>query len=700
MIFGRQGGSTVTGNYFDGSAHAVAQAGHVEGGIHFYAPSRPAEHPPRQVPQPTRSYTNNERQLRAITEAVRFAESGDEAPRVVVVRGPVGGGKSETAFRWVAEHGGEFAGRFYARLSGTDGESGAESEALREFLIAVGYTAAEIPATVQGRSNFFRSWSSGKNVVVVVDDAVTAAQVRWFLPGEGRSVVLVTEAGPLGALRQREKAAFVELDPLSPESSRLLLRRILPADDPRPESEPENVDALVDRCEGSTLALCVAGALLADRPQRPVDWLVRELAREDRRLAVLSRDESLSMTAVLNTAVDRLDERARLLYAAFGQHPGSGDVGVPAFVAALGEGEDDVRDGLDRLVDARLVQEGAQGRFFVDGLVRAHARRLGADPAVRAGFLRFYLDMALPAGNAVMPQRGWLERIWPDLDLTGSVSAPEAWLEAERANLRAVAGLLREDGDAEVCRLAVALWPFHERAKHLDDMDAVNEHAVAVADHGHPFAAGLALVQRGFAFRHRGEWDKAAELFARAERIAHEQELPDLRATAVESLGIARREQGDREASRELLRRNLDMAAEIDDQRRTALAKMHLGAVEHPEAAVALLDEAIEGFRSLSKPDVHNEHKSLLWRGIRSVELHRLEQANTDLRAALRHMTEENRQFEIAQIHHALGVRAVAAGAQAEAREHLELAESIHRSWGFLDQAERILAELGELRSE
>ncbi|GAB2663171.1 hypothetical protein GCM10027271_22210 [Saccharopolyspora gloriosae] len=684
----------MTGNSFDGSAHAVAQAGHVEGGIHFYAPSRPAEHPPRQVPQPTRSYTNNERQLRAITEAVRFAESGDAAPRVVVVRGPLGGGKSETAFRWVADHGGEFAGRFYARLSGTDGESGAESEALRDFLIAVGYTASEIPATVQGRSNFFRSWSTGKNVVVVVDDAVTAAQVRWFLPGEGRSVVLVTEAGPLGALRQREKAAYVELDPLSPESARLLLQRILPADDPRPEAEPENVDALVERCEGSTLALCVAGALLADRPQRPVDRLVRELAREDRRLAVLSRDESLSVTAVLNTAVDRLDDRDRLLYAAFGRHPGSGDVGVPAFVAALGASEDDVRDGLDRLVDARLVQEGARGRFFVDGLVRAHARRLGTDPAVRARFLRFYVDTAVPAGNAVMPQRGWLQRLWPDLDLTGSVSEPEAWLEAERANLRAVAGLLHDDGDAEVCRLAVALWPFHERAKHLDDMDAVNEHAVAVADdHGHPFAAGLALVQRGFAFRHRGERDKAAELFARAERIAREQDLPELAATAVESLGIARREQGDRDASRELLRHNLALAAEIDDQRRTSLAKMHLGSVEHPDAAVALLGEAVEGFRSLPEPDVHNEHKSLLWRGIRAVELGHPEQAQADLHAALRHMTGENRHFEIAQIHHALGARAVAADAPDEAREHFERAASIYRTWGFLDQAEQVLAE-------
>ncbi|MBK0869094.1 tetratricopeptide repeat protein [Saccharopolyspora sp. HNM0986] len=690
----------MTRNDFEGSADAVVQAGHVEGGIHFSLPSRPAPHPPRQIRPATRNYTNNERQLREITEAARFTgEPGGEAPRLIVLRGAAGGGKSETAFQWAGEHHEDFPdGHFYARLSGAAGESGSESECLRDFLIAVGYAVNEIPETLQGRANYFRSWSTGKRVAVVVDDAVTAAQVRWLLPGLGRSVVLVTEAGPLAALRAREKPAFVELDPMSPESARLLLRRILDEDDPRPQREPEQLDALVQRCEGSTLALCVAGALLAQRPTRPIDWLVRELSDQDRRLAVLSRDESLSVTAVLNTAADRLDERTRRLYTAFGDHPGSGDVSVAALVAALEEGEDDVREGLDRLLDARLVQQSAPDRFFVDGLVRAHARRYHRDPGASSRFVQFYVDGAIPAGNAVMPQRGWLQRIWPDLRLGSVPPDPEAWLAAERVNIRAVAELLRDGGDERVGPLAVAVWPFHERAKHLDDMDAVNDCAVVVEesrDHdANRLVAGLALVQRGFAFRHRGERDKAAEMFARANEMASEHGEHDLAATAVESLGLVRREQGDRAAAHELLLRNLAMAREIDDARRTALAKMHLGSVESPEAAVGLLDDAIEAFRSLPRPDLHNEHKSLLWRGIRRVELQRPDEARTDLTAALRHMTEENRHFEIAQAHAALARCAIAAGAMDEAREHFTRSASIYRTWGFLDQAEQVQAEL------
>jgi len=684
-------------NHLGGAARSVAQVGAVHGDVHLTtcaAPASPALSAPAQVPDPTRNYTNNDRQLEEIGEALRPGSGAeDEPPRVVVIqdRATFGGGKSATAYQWLHRHRRHYPdGLFHARLSARS-----ESDCLRDFLRAVGFADREIPANLEGRHGLFRGWSTGRRVAVVVDDAVAPGQVRRLLPGPGGSAVLVTAAGPLGGLRVQENAAFVELDPLRPESAQLLVRRVLGEHDPRPDREPEQLAELVARSEGSTLVLCLAAQLLFDRPNRPISRLVADLSREDRRLRALARTEdgAVSIVAALNMRLELLDDATRRVYAALGCHPGSGDVAPEAIAAALDEDVDEVRDRLDELVDARIVQETAADRFFAIGPVRDHARECGGDPGLRARFADHYVRLAIPAGNAVIKGRGWLERKWGEYDLSSPLTAPEAWLEAERGTLTAVAGLLREAADPRLLPFAVALWPFHERAKHLDDMDAVNEHAAELADHlGDRFAAGLARVQRGFAFRHRGERDKAAELFTAAEELARAAGEAELRATAVESLGLVRREQGDPDAARQLLEHNLELAVGLGDPRRTALAKMHLGSVAEPGAAVALLDEAIAAFRAL--PDVHNEHKSLLWRGIRLTELGRIAAAEADLTAALRHMTDENRRFEIAQARHALGRCALAAGDGERGREHCAQAAAIYRTWGFLDQAERVEAEL------
>lgn len=150
-------------------------------------------------------------------------------------------------------------------------------------------------------------------------------------------------------------------------------------------------------------------------------------------------------------------------------------------------------------------------------------------------------------------------------------------------------------------------------------------------------------------------------------------------------------------AAQDLLRRNLAMAREIENPRRTALAQMHLGSVETAAEAVAMLDEAVETFRGLSTPDVHNEHKTLMWRGIRHIELGNVERAAQDLTAALQRMTAEKRLFEMAQSCAALGELAVVAGAPEQARENFEQAVSLYRAWGFPGRAEQVQVVLDEL---
>lgn len=689
------------GNRFDGKAHGVVQGRDFHGDIHFHAPTTPKE-PPRQVPPPSRFYTNNDRQLVEITEFLRPGRSADEQPpALVVIQGGPGGGKSATAYQWIHEHGEHYPdGLFYAELAAGTSEAGLESEALHDFLLAVGYARDTIPPTLLGRAGMFQTWSTGKRIAVVIDGAISAAQVRVLLPGTGNSVVLVTEARPLGALRANGGAEFVKLDPLSTESARLLVHRIVGSTRDLAQ-EADQVDEMLALCDGQTTALCVAASLLVQSPGRPVARFVREFSREGRRLSMLSRDENLSVRAVFNAALGQLDERAQQVYAAFGQHPGTGDVSFAALSAAMTFDDDDVLDALDRLCAAHLVREVGEDRYIAHGLVREHARAQFPDAtALRTRFEEFYLRKAIAAGHAVQPERGWLLELWPELraELADTNSDGWAWLDVERTNVRAVARGLYDDGSEQLCRLAVALWPFQEQAKYVEDMDVLNKHAAEVAAaHGLTFAVGLTTVQRGFAFRARGEYDKAAELFIEGEALARRIERTDLAATALEALGIMRRDQGDRDAARTALRWNLEMAEALKIERRTALARMHLGSVEEPAVALRLLDQALGAFQEMSED--YNAAKTRMWRGKRLIELDRRAESEAELTSALEYMTAQDKHFDRAQILFALGENAHAAGNVAAARQHFLDAVSLCRVRGFAELAQRVHRRLDEYQS-
>ncbi|MER5388507.1 tetratricopeptide repeat protein [Saccharopolyspora sp. NPDC002686] len=688
-------GHDVGGNHFDGESENVVQARDIHGDVHFHAPKSPRPSP-NQVPPPTKFFTNNERQLKDTSKYLRPDEEAEhQAPKVVVLEGAPGSGKSETAHQWVHQHRAAFPdGAFYAPLEAGTDETGLVGEALLQCLLGVGYSPEEIPADLGGRSNLWRSWTTGKRLVLVVNGAVTAAQVLPLLPGAGNSAVLVTAARSLISLRARAGAEFVPLEPLSKESARKLLCRIV-GDARDLADEPGPVDELIERCAGQTIALCVAGSELAGRPERPVARLVRELSNERRRLAALSRDHDLSVEAVFNTAVGRLDEQARLVYEAFGQHPGVGEVGSVALAEAVRLDEFDLQDALDQLVSAHLIREVGDDRYSAHALVRDHARLLaGAITEVNDRFIAFYVRRALSAGHAVQPKRGWMEALWPGFQ-PEPIGPDEAWawLEAERVNVQAVAGELHAAGSELVCQLAVALWPFQEQGKHVDDMDVINRHAVEVATHRElTFAAGLALIQRGFAFRARGESDKAAELFAGGEEKARAVERDDLTATAVESLGISLRDQGDRGGARPVLERNLVMAERLDDPRRLALARMHLGSVAEPQRGEELLNQALAAFAS----EPYNAAKTRMWRGRRRTELARYDDANADLRAALEYMTEHGKHFDRAQVLVGLGDNALAAGDGEAAREHFLGAAAVCRTRGFAELGEQVQVRLDQ----
>ncbi|SDD97155.1 tetratricopeptide repeat protein [Actinokineospora iranica] len=688
------GDESAVRNVVGGNAEIIVQAGQVTGGVHFHGRRR---EPARLVPPPTPHFTN---QLRVLAEADAAVTAQTQAgPRILVFSGPPGVGKREVARFWLRRHSDLFPdGQFHADLSGGLDDTGLESARLRDFLLAADVDAAAIPDSAEGRAAAFRSWSTGKRVAVSVDKAMTPRQVRMLSPGPGPSVMLVTAAGPLSGLTVRDAVTFIDLAPFSDDAARELLGRMVGT--VRTEGEPDAVEALVRLCAGLPIALCVVGALLVARPTRKIARLVAELSDERRRLAALSRDDDLSVTAVFNTAYRRLSPAAQRCYRAFGVHPGMGDVGVDVLLAALGDGAE---DAVDELVSAGLLRSTADERYVPHALVRLHAHEAAAaaadeSAAVAGRMVEHYRRTAVAAGHAAMPLRGWLTAFFGEhLDGTDGTDGtapdePAAWLEVERTTLRAVVEQLYDDARfADVCLLAVALWPLHERGKHADDLIEVNTRAVTAArELGRADLLALATTQLGFGYLHGGDSARAHKTFRQAVEAADAAGVVELRATALESLGLAAIAAGREDDAVASLRANLALAEEIGVPRRLALARLHLAKVTGPDESLALLDAALAGFVGLEPVDDYNAAKARLWLGRTLTRLSRFSEARESLDAALAVMRSHRRPFDQAQVLEAIGDLDHASGDTAAATDRYRESLAITESSGFVGEARRV----------
>jgi hypothetical protein len=253
----------------------------------------------------------------------------------------------------------------------TEGAAVTAEEVTGWFLAALGMPAFQIPAEAQARCGLYRSVLAGRRVLIVLDNARDAAQVRPLLPGSPGCLVVVTSRSALAGLAAAEGARPLRLGPLAgEEGARLLAARLGPE---RVAAEPGAVTELIGRCGYLPLALAVMAARAAADPRLPLGVLAGQLASAvdaeaggagggaagagPGRLEVLETgDPATSLRQVLSWSYRRLSPAAAAMFVLLGVHCGP-DITVPAAASLAGVPRTQAGRALTELTDASLAAE-------------------------------------------------------------------------------------------------------------------------------------------------------------------------------------------------------------------------------------------------------------------------------------------------------------------------------------------------------
>ncbi len=323
---------------------------------------------PRQLPPGAVEFVGRREHLERLTRA---ASAG--AP-VVVISGEAGSGKTALAIRFAHEAAGRFPdGQLFVDLQGhAAGRPVGAVEALRRFLRALGTTPDRVPADQEEAAALYRSLVAGKRMLVLLDNAGSAGQVRPLLPGAAGCLVAITSRSRLPGLLARSGGTPVTLGPLTEPEAMTLLRTLLGGT--RVDAEPAAATAIAARCAFLPLAVRIAAERAAHRPRLPLAQLAAELAAEHDRLDALTagEDPGTTIRSVLSWSYHSLPPAAARLFRLLGLHPGP-DISVPTAAALAGISTAEAARLLETLAGIHLLEETAPGRYHLHDLLRAYA---------------------------------------------------------------------------------------------------------------------------------------------------------------------------------------------------------------------------------------------------------------------------------------------------------------------------------------
>jgi DNA-binding SARP family transcriptional activator/tetratricopeptide (TPR) repeat protein len=517
----------------------------------------PAPCVPAQLPLDAPGFAGREEQI-ARLDALLAEPDAERTVVISALSGTAGVGKTALAVHWAHRVRGRFPdGQLYVNLCGFDPTQSPTSPtaALRDCLDALGISAESIPDGVRAQANLYRTTVAERRMLVLLDNARDAEQVRPLLPGSGGCLVVVTSRNLLAGLVTAEGARPVTVDLLSTVEAVELLTVRLGAG--RISREPSAVRQIVESCAGLPLALTIVAARLAINPELPLAHVAAELTGMRQRLdSFAGEDAATDVRTVFSWSYRILDADAARLFRLMGLLQAGPDIGATAAANLAGLSPTQVRPLLDRLVRGHLLAEPAPGRFAFHDLLRAYAAELAhatdtapdrdsalgrlldyyAQSAHAAAAILQYFDLAVPpAGPAEV-----------HAEVFTSAEPALAWLVTERAALVATVGRAYDGGFfAHSWLIARNIQDFLVAQGHWHEMDQVQRVALTAARQTDDSAAQVSA-HRALAHAQTlaGRHEQAEEHLRGALRLASALGDPVQVAYCEHNLAIVRQAQG------------------------------------------------------------------------------------------------------------------------------------------------------------
>jgi len=615
----------------NGAPAGIISAGTVEASSRppESAPAPAAASVPRSVPVPAQlpadiaDFTGRDDQLKHLCDLLSAAGANDDsgAVRIALVAGSGGLGKTSLAVHAAHRVRGSFPdGQLYVDLLGATSHPLPVADVLARFLRDLGVIGREIPADADERAARYRTTLAGRRMLIVLDNARDAAQVRSLLPGTASCAVLVTTRSRMPDLASTR---LVDLNVLDDDEALALFTRVV--GDQRAAAEPEATAELLLACAGLPLAIRICAARLATRSGWTIRAMANRLRDEHRRLDEL-RVGDLAVRASFQVSFASLPasihpdgitpaDAFRLLGLWHGP-----TISSAAAAALFGVQEYPAADALEILVDAHLLESKAPDRYQFHDLLRVYSsERAVADlsapdreAAIRR-LLTWYMRTADAAATAVLPYRynmplgGADDPRQPPLSFTGAEDAL-GWYDSERVNVVAATRQASECGMHDIAwRLPAPLFiVFNSRQNWVD---CIGTHRIALESArraGNRQGEAWVLNNLGDALGRTNESEGIGHL-EQAFAIRHEIGDRMGEAQAANNLADAYEHLGRMDEVIGLLRRALELNRDVGDRYGEGVALSNLGAallgVGRAEDGIDSLQQARRAFAEVGYTD-------------------------------------------------------------------------------------------------
>ena len=621
--------------------------------------ARSAAQTPAQLPADIADFTGRDEQVRRLGELVSGPGANNDpgAVRIAVVAGAGGLGKTSLAVHAAHRVRRKFPdGQLYVDLLGADSNPLQAGDVLARFLRDLGMDGRDIPVDEDERAARYRTTLATRRMLIVLDNARDAAQVRPLLPGTASCAVLVTTRSRMPDLASNR---LVDLNVLDHDEALALFTKVVGED--RAAAEPVATDELLDACAGLPLAIRICAARLATRSGWTIRAMANRLRDEHRRLDEM-RVGDLAVRASFRVSFASLPPRADAVgidparaFCLLGLWQGP-SISAEAAAALFGTPEYLAADALEVLVDTHLLESTVSDRYRFHDLLRVYASEraladlTGEERDIAVGrLLDWYMRTADAAALAVSPHRYNVpledaQAGPPPLSFAGIEDAL-GWYDAERVNVVAATRQASAGGRHEVAwRLSAPLFTVFNRRGNWADL--VSTHRIAL---------------------------DSARLVGN--RLGEAWVLNNLG----EALGYSRESEGI-----DLLEQALTIRREIGDRMGEAQTASNLAdayvVLGRTKEALDLLHRAVDlsrevGFRYAEGAALNNLAEAFL-------ELDRLEEAVDFLLQARRTFDEIKLPTGTGYALHNLGRAYLQLGRDAEALDSLQQAVTVHRSTG------------------